>query len=62
MVKFYGQKNKTSFNSEIRFMIRIFVVDTSNNLHSFSTQTGKKIGLLVLKSHLLTLLKNFYSY
>ena len=53
------KKNKTSFNSEIKIYDKnFFVVDTSNNLHSFSTQTGKKIGLLVLKSHLLTLLKN----
>ena len=37
------KKNKTSFNSEIKIYDKnFFVVDTSNNLHSFSSQTGKK--------------------
>ena len=39
----WSKKNKTSFNSEIKIYDKnFFVVDTSNNLHSFSTQTGKK--------------------
>ena len=39
----WSKKNKTSFNSEIKiYDKKFFVVDTSNNLHSFSTQTGKK--------------------
>ena len=39
----WSKKNKTSFNSEIKiYDKKFFIVDTSNNLHSFSTQTGKK--------------------
>ena len=39
----WSKKNKTSFNSEIKIYDKnFFVVDTSNNLHSFSTKNGKK--------------------